>query len=683
MTALIAWSIPALPLAGAILNGLFGFTWLRRSSHVVAVGASGLAFAGALTLFLRLAAGQAPLTLTLYEWLFGGGLHVHVGLLIDPLTAIMLMVITGVGSLIHLYAVGYMHDDPGFPRFFTYLNLFLFSMLVLVMADNYLLFFVGWEGVGLCSYLLIAFWYEKRSAAMAGTKAFVVNRIGDAGFLLGVFLIYTTFGSLDYATVFSRASGIGTATATAITLLLLVGAVGKSAQLPLYTWLPDAMEGPTPVSALIHAATMVTAGVYMVVRNHALYAMAPFSMETVAVIGAVTAIFAASIGLVQYDIKRVLAYSTVSQLGYMFMAAGLGAYAAAIFHLMTHAFFKALLFLAAGSVIHALGGEQDIRKMGGLWSRIPVTAWTFLIGTIAIAGIPPLAGFWSKDEILNAALSGGHPVIWTLGLVAAGMTAFYMFRLFFLTFKGTSRLTHDAEHHLHESPLVMTGPLMVLALLSTVGGALPGYPSEQGWIHAFLAPVVSAAGEASEGEIGGGSALFGVVASIVVALLGMGIAWLMYLGRPAWAEAGLAQFKGVHRLLLNKYWVDELYDALVVNPIKSLGQAWDRFDAGVIDGVVNSVGRGTGNGAALSTWIETYVIYGSLNLTGYANHLMARVLRLFQTGLVHHYAMMFLIGLFLLANLLCLFWLTAHPANGSDGLIVWHWLNGLRHGGGS
>jgi NADH-quinone oxidoreductase subunit L len=684
MTSLLAWSIPALPLAGAILNGLFGFTWLRRSSHLVAVGASGLAFASAFTLFLRLSAGAPPLTLTLYEWLFGGGLHVHVGLLIDPLTAIMLMVITGVGSLIHLYAVGYMHDDPGFPRFFTYLNLFLFSMLVLVMADNYLLFFVGWEGVGLCSYLLIAFWYEKRSAAMAGTKAFVVNRIGDAGFLLGVFLIYATFGSLDYATVFSRASGIGTATATAITLLLLVGAVGKSAQLPLYTWLPDAMEGPTPVSALIHAATMVTAGVYMVVRNHALYAMAPLSMETVAVIGAVTAIFAASIGLVQYDIKRVLAYSTVSQLGYMFMAAGLGAYAAAVFHLMTHAFFKALLFLAAGSVIHALGGEQDIRKMGGLWSRIPVTAWTFLIGTIAIAGIPPLAGFWSKDEILGAALAGGHPLIWLLGLIAACMTAFYMFRLFFLTFRGESRLTHEAEHHLHESPLVMTGPLMVLALLSTVGGALPGYPSEEGWIHTFLAPVVSAGGGAHAEEAAvGGTAVFGVAASIVVALLGTAIAWLVYLGRPSLAETGLARFKALHRLLLNKYWVDELYDVLVVNPVKAFGRAWDRFDSGVIDAVVNGVGRTTGRGAALSTWFETYVIYGSLNLTGYANHLMARVLRLFQTGLVHHYAMMFLIGLFLLANLVCLFWLTVHPASIDDSLVVWHWLSGLGHGGGS
>jgi NADH-quinone oxidoreductase subunit L len=681
MIDFVAWSIPALPLAGAILNGLFGFTWLRRSSHLVAVGASCLAFAGALTFFLRLAAGASPLRLTLYEWLFGDGLHVHVGLLIDPLTAVMLMVITGVGSLIHLYSVGYMHDDPGFPRFFTYLNLFMFSMLVLVMADNYLLFFVGWEGVGLCSYLLIAFWYEKKSAAMAGTKAFVVNRIGDAGFLLGVFLIFATFGSLDYATVFAHASGIGPATATAITLLLLVGAVGKSAQLPLYTWLPDAMEGPTPVSALIHAATMVTAGVYMVVRNHALYAMAPFSMETVAVIGAVTAIFAASIGLVQYDIKRVLAYSTVSQLGYMFMAAGLGAYAAAIFHLMTHAFFKALLFLAAGSVIHALGGEQDIRKMGGLWSKIPVTAWTFLIGTLAIAGIPPLAGFWSKDEILGAALAGGHPVIWLLGLTAACMTAFYMFRLFFLTFKGASRLTHEAEHHLHESPPVMTGPLMVLALLSTVGGALPGYPSDEGWIHYFLAPVVSAGGGGpAEEAAGGGPAIFGIAASIVVALLGTAIAWLVYLGRPALAEAGLARFKSLHRLLLNKYWVDELYDTLVVNPIKAFGQAWDRFDSGVIDAVVNGVGRGAGRGAAFSTWFETYIIYGSLNLTGYANHLMARLLRLLQTGLVHHYAAIFVIGLFLLANLI---WWLIHPDSAADGLVVWHWLIGLGHGGGS
>jgi NADH-quinone oxidoreductase subunit L len=681
MTPLIAWSIPALPLAGALLNGLFGFTWLRRKSHLVAVGASGLAFVGALTLFLRLMAGQAPITLTLYEWIFSAGLHVHIGLLIDQLTAVMLMVITGVGSLIHLYSVGYMHDDPGQPRFFTYLNLFMFSMLVLVMADNYLLFFVGWEGVGLCSYLLIAFWYEKTSAAQAGTKAFVVNRIGDAGFLMGVFLIFTSFGSLDYATVLPHAGELTTATATAITLLLLVGAIGKSAQLPLYTWLPDAMEGPTPVSALIHAATMVTAGVYMVVRNSALYAMAPFSMETVAVIGAVTAIFAASIGLVQYDIKRVLAYSTVSQLGYMFMAAGLGAYAAAIFHLMTHAFFKALLFLAAGSVIHALGGEQDIRKMGGLWSKIPVTAWTFLIGTIAIAGIPPLAGFWSKDEILNAALLGGHPVLWLLGLTAACMTAFYMFRLFFLTFRGASRLTPDAEHHLHESPLVMTGPLMVLALLSVLGGILPGYPSEEGWIHHFLAPVVGAHGEE---EAAGGSAVFGVAASIVVALLGLAIAWLMYLGRPGLAETGLSTFRRAHRLLLNKYWVDELYDALVVNPVKALGRVWDWFDATVIDGVVNGVGRGTGKSAAFSTWFETYVIYGSLNLTGYANHLMARLLRLLQSGLVHHYAAMFFIGLLLLANLL---WWLGHPDPAGDGLVVWRrfasLIDGLRRGGGS
>ncbi|MEW6324142.1 MAG: NADH-quinone oxidoreductase subunit L, partial [Nitrospirota bacterium] len=468
MTTALAWSILAWPLLGVLLNGLFGFTWLRHRAHWVAVGAVGVSFACATTLFVQFLQGRASISLTLYEWLFGGGLSVHVGLLIDQLTAVMLMVITGVGWLIHLYSIGYMHDDPGYPRFFTYLNLFMVSMLLLVMADNYLLFFIGWEGVGLCSYLLIAFWYERPSATAAGTKAFVVNRIGDAGFLLGVFLIFVTFGSLDYATVFPRASELSSATATAITLLLLVGAVGKSAQIPLYTWLPDAMEGPTPVSALIHAATMVTAGVYMVVRNGALYAMAPFSMETVAVIGAVTAVFAASIGLVQYDIKRVLAYSTVSQLGYMFMAAGLGAYAAAVFHLMTHAFFKALLFLAAGSVIHALGGEQDIRKMGGLWSKIPVTAWTFLIGTIAIAGIPPFAGFWSKDEILEAALHHS-PLLWLLGLVAAFMTAFYMFRLFFVTFRGASRLTHEAEHHLHESPPVMTVPLMALAALSVLG----------------------------------------------------------------------------------------------------------------------------------------------------------------------------------------------------------------------
>ena len=659
MTAALAWTIPAGPLLAVLLNGLFGFTLLRRWSHWIAVGAVGLSFACAATLFVQFLQGRAPITYTLYQWISGGGLTVHVGLLIDQLTAIMLMVITGVGWLIHIYSIGYMRDDPGQPRFFTYLNLFMVSMLVLVMADNYLLFFVGWEGVGLCSYLLIAFWYDRPSATAAGTKAFVVNRIGDAGFLMGIFLIFTTFGSLDYATVFSRASEMTTATATAITLLLLVGAVGKSAQLPLYTWLPDAMEGPTPVSALIHAATMVTAGVYMVVRNGALYAMAPFSMETVAVIGAVTAIFAASIGLVQYDIKRVLAYSTVSQLGYMFMAAGLGAYTAAVFHLMTHAFFKALLFLAAGSVIHALGGEQDIRKMGGLWSRIPVTAWTFLIGAIAIAGIPPLAGFWSKDEILEAALHH-HPFLWLLGLVAAFMTAFYMFRLFFVTFRGASRLTPEAEHHLHESPAVMTVPLMALAALSVLGGLIAGYPPHGGWIHSFLAPVVGGAEAA-------GSPWANMVISTIIAVLGLLVAWYLYLRRPELAGAMMTKFRGAHRLLLNKYWVDEAYDAIAVNPTKAAGQHSGRFDDRVIDGAVNWVGRFTGKSAAGSTWIETYVIYGALNVTGYANHLAARLLRLIQSGLVHHYAAIYLIGFFLIVHLV---WWISDPAE-PDSFIVW------------
>ncbi len=662
MTAALAWSIPALPLAGVLLNGLWGFTRLRRWSHHIAVGLVGLSFACALLLFVQLMQGAPPVTLTLYQWIFGGGLNVSVGLLIDQLTAVMLMVITGVGALIHLYSIGYMRGDPGSPRFFTYMNLFMVSMLLLVMADNYLLFFVGWEGVGLCSYLLIAYWYERDSARKAGTKAFVVNRIGDAGFLLGILLIFTSFGSLDYATVFSRASELSTATATAITLLLLVGAIGKSAQLPLYTWLPDAMEGPTPVSALIHAATMVTAGVYMVVRNGALYAMAPFSMETVAVIGAVTAIFAASIGLVQYDIKRVLAYSTVSQLGYMFMAAGLGAYAAAIFHLMTHAFFKALLFLAAGSVIHALGGEQDIRKMGGLWSKIPITAWTFVIGTVAIAGIPPLAGFWSKDEILNAALLNGHPFLWGIGLVAACMTAFYMFRLFFLTFTGAPRLTPEAAHHLHESPPVMTIPLILLALLSVIGGALPGYPPDGGWIHHFLQPVVGAHDAAEASALAG----IGMIASVVVALLGLAIAWQLYVHRPELAEAFRLIFRRAYTLLLNKYWVDELYDALVVNPVKAWGRLSGRFDDGVIDGLVNLVGRGTAGSASLSTWFETYVIYGVVNVTGYANHLMARLLRLIQSGMVHHYAAMIILGLFLIANLV---WWTNDPP-GQGALLV-------------
>src|SRR5574341_152383 len=400
--------IPLLPLLAVLVNGVFGRRYLKEAAHYFAVGSVAISFVLSISLVLRVLNGDSPIAVPVYSWIFGGGLDIHLGFLIDPLSAVMLMVVTGVGLLIHIYSIGYMHGDPGYYRFFTYLNLFMVSMLLLVMGDNYLALFIGWEGVGLCSYLLIAYYFEKESATKAGTKAFVVNRIGDAGFLIAIFLVIQQFGTLNYLEVFDRAHELSTGMATAIALCLFIGAVGKSAQIPLYTWLPDAMEGPTPVSALIHAATMVTAGVYMVVRNHAIYDLAPVALTTVAVIGGLTAIFAATIGLVQTDIKRVLAYSTVSQLGYMFLGCGVGAYAAAIFHLVTHAFFKALLFLGSGSVIHALGGEQDIRKMGGLKAEIPVTTLTFLIGTIAIAGLPPLAGFWSKDEILGMAFKGGH-----------------------------------------------------------------------------------------------------------------------------------------------------------------------------------------------------------------------------------------------------------------------------------
>ena len=452
--------IPLLPLLAVLINGIFGRKYLKESSHYFAVGSVAISFVLSVSLLVRMLSGEPPITVNLYSWIFGGGFDVHIGFLIDPLSSVMLMVVTGVGLLIHIYSIGYMHGDPGYYRFFTYLNLFMVSMLLLVMGDNYLVLFIGWEGVGLCSYLLIAFWFEKESATKAGTKAFVVNRIGDAGFLIAIFLIAEQFGTLNYVEVFERAPELSTGMATAIALCLFIGAIGKSAQLPLYTWLPDAMEGPTPVSALIHAATMVTAGVYMVVRNQAIYDLAPIAMTVVAVTGGATAIFAATIGLVQTDIKRVLAYSTVSQLGYMFLGCGVGAYAAAIFHLVTHAFFKALLFLGSGSVIHALGGEQDIRKMGGLKAEIPVTAATFLIGTIAIAGLPPLAGFWSKDEILGMAFKGGHQALWLVGMTGAFLTSFYMFRLFYLTFTGTTRMTPEAARHVHESPAAMTVPLM-------------------------------------------------------------------------------------------------------------------------------------------------------------------------------------------------------------------------------
>jgi len=509
------WLIPLFPLATAALMLLFGRRLPKTSVSFLCVGSVGLSFIYSLGAVRQLLASEPEQRVAqqiLFEWLTPGPMQLtggHLvrfvadwGYLLDPLSCVMVLVVTGVGFLIHVYSVGYMAHEGGYYRFFGYMNLFMFAMLTLVLANNMLLMFVGWEGVGLCSYLLIGFYFLKKSASDAGKKAFIVNRIGDAGFILGILLVAITLGTIRFtaqglpdaaglsgiqqalkAAVDSGALAFGAPTLTAIALLLFVGAVGKSAQIPLYVWLPDAMEGPTPVSALIHAATMVTAGVYMVARMNAVYQLAPFAMDIVAVIGAVTAIFAASMALVQNDIKKVLAYSTISQLGYMFLALGVGAFAAGIFHLMTHAFFKALLFLGAGSVIHAMSGEQDVQKMGGLWDKIPITARTFTIATLAIAGIFPFAGFFSKDEILGRAFDR-YFSLWLVGFITAGMTAFYMFRLFFLTFSGYSRADEHVEKHIHESPYTMTVPLMILAALSVIGGWI-GWPGSLGGENRF------------------------------------------------------------------------------------------------------------------------------------------------------------------------------------------------------
>jgi NADH-quinone oxidoreductase subunit L len=575
-----------------------------------------------------------------YTWFRVGDFHANVSFLLDPLSAVMILVVTGVGFLIHVYSVGYMAHDHSFQRFFLYLNLFMFAMLTLVLADNFLLMFVGWEGVGLCSYLLIGFWYERPAAAEAGKKAFIVNRIGDFGFILGVFVIFANTGTVDFRAAFAAAPtvfAVGSAAVTAAALLLFLGATGKSAQIPLYTWLPDAMEGPTPVSALIHAATMVTAGVYMVARCHAIFQLSPVALETVAVIGAATALFAATIGLAQNDIKRVLAYSTVSQLGYMFMACGVGAYAAGIFHLMTHAFFKALLFLGAGSVIHALSDEQDLRKMGGLASKLPWTHRTMLVATLAIAGIPPFAGFFSKDMILEKAVTSGHWIIWAIGLTGALLTAFYMFRLYILAFRGESRLSHEAEHHLHESPPSMIVPLVVLAVLSAIGGfvGLP-FQEEGSAFERWLAPVFAdrppmqgvdelvrtASWESflhSLGLTGMAGEWLLIVLSVLAAGAGIAFAFQAYRRSPALATRLRERLSGLHATLLHKYWVDELYHAAVVAPIHAGSRAlWRFWDEKIVDGIVNGVG---------------FFFEGA-----------SAVLRLFQTGFVGTYAMFFALG---------------------------------------
>jgi NADH-quinone oxidoreductase subunit L len=598
----LLWTIPLLPFTGFVLNGTVG----RRLPRP-AVTAIALLFTALPALIVgwlwvtMLSTGTATMLSSLGPWIAISGFHVDFTFAVDRLTLIMLAVVTGVGFLIHLYSAGYMAHEEGYWRYFAYLNLFMFFMLVLVLSESFLLLFVGWEGVGLASYLLIGFYFTKKSASDAGKKAFIVNRIGDFGFLLAMFLLIAHYGSLSFGEVFAKIAASGTQGGflTAIALLLVVGATGKSAQIPLYVWLPDAMEGPTPVSALIHAATMVTAGVYMVARCHVLFDRAPIALTVVACIGAATALFAAILGVVQHDIKRVLAYSTISQLGYMFLACGVGAYTAGVFHLVTHAFFKALLFLAAGSVIHALSGEQDMRKMGGLRKRIPVTFWTMSMGVFAIAGLPPWAGFFSKDEILYRAFTGGplDKLLWAVGLFTAGLTSFYMFRLWFKTFFGEERFeehaghgahehdSHDGHGHgVHESPWVMLFPLAVLAILSLVGGwiGIPGHSMIEG----FLAPVFAAGPEVESAAGVSSIEVVLAVVSVVTALIGFYIAYLFYSKKPGTAAALAKRFAPVYSLVEHKFYIDEIYQAVFVSGLLLLTRMilvglGDRF---VVDG---------------------------------------------------------------------------------------------------
>jgi NADH-quinone oxidoreductase subunit L len=625
--------IPLFPAVGFAVNLFFGRRMSKGAVGFIACAAIGLSFLVSLLVFidlLNIPAASRSVEKILYPWMISGDFRANIGFLVDPLSIVMMLVVSGVSLIIHIYSHGYMHDDPDFPRYFTYLNLFVFFMLILVSANNFLLMFVGWEGVGLCSYFLIGFWYERKSAADAGKKAFIVNRIGDYGFLLAIFLIFVHFGTIDFTKVFAAAPEkyvVGSGMITLITLLLFMGATGKSAQIPLYTWLPDAMEGPTPVSALIHAATMVTAGVYMVARCHVLFLLAPTSILVVAIIGAATAIFAASIGLAQNDIKRVLAYSTISQLGYMFLACGVGAFSAGIFHLMTHAFFKALLFLGAGSVMHAMAGELDMRKMGALKPHMPWTYRTFLIATLAIAGFPPFAGFFSKDEILWKALSQGGFAFWLVGAVAAFMTATYMFRAVFLTFHGRSRVDPHVADHLHESPGMMTVPLMILAILATIGGFI-GFPIVEGWnrFHEFLSPVFARPAALEAGHPAAGFEIAMMIVSVAIALLGLLLAYRMYIKNPRLPDQLADRFQTPYALIGHKYWVDEIYDFLFVGPLIRFSLfLWRIFDDLVVDGAVNGVAAIVRGGSEALKYlqngnIQTYalsILVGVVLIIGY------------------------------------------------------------------
>ena len=725
------WLIPLLPALGAFVNGVVGIRFFsRRTAGLVAcafmLGALGLSIA-AFTQLVGLPADARAINVAGPEWIPAiplmttsglGAFHIPWGLRVDPLSGMMLLVVTGIGTLIHIYSTSYMAEEPrgGFARFFCYLNLFCFFMLTLILGNNYLVMFVGWEGVGLCSYLLIGYWYEKKSAGDAGKKAFITNRVGDWAFVMGVFLIFATFGTFDFRAVQDAAAhmpveSVQFGVLSTICLLLFVGATGKSAQIPLYVWLPDAMEGPTPVSALIHAATMVTAGVYMVGRNAVLFSHAPMVMQVIAIVGVLTALMAASIGLVQYDIKRVLAYSTVSQLGYMFTAMGVGAFSAGAFHLMTHAFFKALLFLGSGSVIHAMGGEQDMRRMGGLKKYLPVTFATMFIGTLAIAGIPPFAGFFSKDEILYRAFLN-NKAIWVLAVATALMTAFYMFRLVAMTFLGAYRgpaweaaghghghddhghAAHDHGHDQahgddhghaaahddaspghghgpwhgpHESPTPMTFPLMALAVGAVLAGFV-GIPAALGGgnaIEHFLEPVFTASAvagehgaeghavaeheghEGGEGEESSRGVELGLMGfSVLIAAAGIGIAHKFYVTSPEISERLATDYAGAHRVLSNKYYVDELYEATVISGTMGAGRQLWTFDRTVVDGAVNGTGWLTMFTSWLSSLTDRTVVDGAVNLVGWTTQEASYWFRRLQTGLIQNYALLMVFGLF-------------------------------------
>ncbi len=642
----LAWLVPLFPLIGSIINGFFGLKIGKKMVGYVACGSVGLSFLTTVLVFIGLV--QLPpesriFEQVLFDWISVGTFVAEFGFQIDPLSIVMMFVVTGVGFLIHVFSIGYMQEEYSFYRFFAYLNLFMFAMLLLVMGNNFLLMFIGWEGVGCCSYFLIGYYFHKKSACDAATKAFIVNRVGDFAFLLAVMYIFNIFGSIDYTTVFQAAPEkliFSDETVNIICFLLFIGATGKSAQIPLYTWLPDAMEGPTPVSALIHAATMVTAGVFLVVRCNPLFNMAPDIMLLIAFVGGGTAIFAATIGMTQFDIKRVLAYSTVSQIGYMFLACGVGAYTAAIFHLVTHAFFKACLFLGSGSVIHGINGEQDMRKMGGLKKHMPITYKTFLISTLAIAGIPFFSGFFSKDEVLYHSLMDGNIVLWGMGISAALLTAFYMFRLVFMTFHGESRV--DENVHPHESPPIMTIPLVVLAGLATAGGLL-GLPLIHGWhlLHNWLEPVIHFdlanvlehskemmhhAGRHApswdhllvpkEHNFWGEIAL--MLFSVVVALTGIASAYICYIKKPDLPEK-MTKGQWGYDLVKNKWMVDEIYDETIVKPmVKGSFFLWKECDAKGVDGVANGIAQVIG-------WCSKQA-------------------RVYQSGFVRNYALFIVIG---------------------------------------